>query len=134
VELSEDVPLSKPSEDRRAHPRYPAKIEMQGTPEEGGVVARMTTTDLSLGGLYCVSATDFPEMTRLAVRLMLPRDGTGNETHPLDIEAVVVRREPLSSPSGEPRFELALFFTNLENGDKEILSRVLNGSRAWATT
>ncbi len=90
-------------------------------------MARMVTSDLSLGGVHCISTADFPEMTRLAVRLMLPAT-TGNDTEPLDIEAVVVRREPYRSVNGEPRFELALFFTHMENTDRDMLTRYLNGN------
>jgi len=86
----------------------------------------MVASNLSLGGLYCVSAADFPEMTRLAVRLMLPTK-TGNETadQPLDVEAVVVRRRELASNSGQPRYELALFFTQIDNGGRKQLSNYL---------
>ena len=114
--------------ERRAHPRMRTELEVQGTPEAGGgVVARMVTSDLSVGGLLCVSTADFPEMTRLAVRLMLPCEQNGSDTEAVDVEAVVVRREAIRSVSGEPRFELALFFTNLRNGAREQLTRYLGG-------
>jgi hypothetical protein len=96
--------MSKTTVERRTHPRLARTIEIQGAPAEGGELARMTASDLSLGGLYCTSSADFPEMTRLAVRLLLPR--------PLDLEAVVVRRKQVPSSSGAPRFELALFFVS----------------------
>jgi len=117
--------LAEHTEDRRAHRRFPTQVELQGTPETGGVVARMVASNLSLGGLYCVSSADFPEMTRLAVRLMLPAKGNGDMA-PLDVEAVVVRREKLNSASGQPRYELGLFFTRVEDGEKEQLNRFLS--------
>jgi hypothetical protein len=119
--------LTKPSE-RRAHPRIPANLELQATPEKGGVVARMTAENLSVGGLYCTSNADFPEMTRVAVRLMLPISHNGrHSTRPLDIEAVVVRREPLPSGSnGEDRYKLALFFTSMDDIVREQLQSFLN--------
>ena len=117
--------MSDPSE-RRAHPRIPAEFVVRGTPEDGGIVARMVASNLSLGGLYCVSTADFPEMTRLAVRLMLPpKNGNQTEDQPLDVEAVVVRRRELESNSGLPRYELALFFTQIDNGGREQLSNYL---------
>jgi len=79
----------------------------------------MTASDLSLGGLYCSSTRDYPEMTRLAVRLRLPSDA------PIDVEAVVVRRERRASVSGEGRYELALFFTGMSDGARETLARFL---------
>jgi hypothetical protein len=130
----EDQLLSDSNTDRRAHPRYPSEVEVQGTPEEGGVVARMVASNLSMGGLQCTSTADFPEMTRLAVRLMLPTKVNGRlETRPVDVEAVVVRREPMTSASsGEERFELALFFTGVSTGDREILGRYLERQTASA--
>ena len=111
-------------DERRVHERVAATLEMQGTPEDGGVVARMVTSNLSLGGLHCVSTANYPEMTRLAVRLMLPLQSC-NESEPIDLEAVVVRQQELQSASGEPRYEMALFFTGLDNGDKKRLARYL---------
>lgn len=101
--------------ERRAHVRRPTNLTVQGTPDQGGVVARMQARNLSLGGLYCTASQDFPEMTRLAVRLMLPVSPEKASTEPVDVEAVVVRRERIPDSSvGHRRFEYGLFFTNLE--------------------
>jgi len=110
--------------DRRLHPRLVTTLAAQGTPEEGGVVARLTARNLSLGGLYCSSSVDFPEMTRLAVRLLLPLDGA-TEAVPLDVEAVVVRREETPAASGNGRYELGLYFTKLDATAREHLKRYL---------
>jgi hypothetical protein len=82
----------------------------------------MVASDLSLGGLHCSSSQDYPEMTQLAVRLLLP-DGSRVET--LDVEAVVVRRMELASSSGAPRFELGLFFTGLSDDARARLTKFL---------
>jgi len=107
--------VSKTSVDeRRIHQRRDTVLKMHGTADEGGAVARMVARNLSLGGLYCTSAQDFPEMTRLAVRLMLPVAGYG-KPEALDVEAVVVRREQITeATNGDQRYELALYFTGLE--------------------
>ena len=98
-------------------------MQVQGTPQEGGVVARMVASNLSVGGLYCTSSTDFPEMTRLAVRLMLPLgDGDPPELEPLEVEAVVVRRAERIAASGEPQYELALFFTGMDDAARKRLA------------
>ena len=67
--------MSKPATERRAHRRVEATFPMQGVPEAGGVVARMVAKDLSRGGLRCTSSADYPEMTRLAVTLLIPLAG-----------------------------------------------------------
>jgi hypothetical protein len=86
----------------------------------------MALKNLSLGGLYCTSTTDFPEMTRLAVRLVLPERGTECGA-PLDVEAVVVRRRALGSggTAGNGRYELALFFSSMSDHQRERLARFL---------
>jgi hypothetical protein len=117
--------LSRIPTERRAHQRIKTSVELEGAPDEGGVVARMTASNLSLGGLQCTSTSGFPEMTRLAVRMMLPVDGS--EEEPVDIEAVVVRCEEINNSSARAaRFRLALFFTGLEDSAKERLSEFIS--------
>jgi hypothetical protein len=121
--------LAKSSADeRRAHERHATELSVQGTPDEGGVVARMVARNLSLGGLYCTSSMDFPEMTRLAVRLMLPAEGegSGNGSVPVDLEAVVVRREENNRSQNGPRFDLALYFTNVDDAVRSQLQRYID--------
>lgn len=114
--------MTKPAADRRAHRRVEASFPVQGMPEAGGTVARMVAKDLSLSGLRCSSTSDYPEMTRLAVRLLLPHSGNG-EALPVDVEAVVVRREAVApAVTNEPRFELSLFFTRVDDTARKRLA------------
>ena len=111
--------------ERRAHHRIETDLQIQGSPEHGDIVARMTASNLSLGGLQCTSASGFPEMTRLAVRLMLPA-AHADESAPLDIEAVVVRCEEAErSCNGDARYTLALFFTRLDDIARERLTQFI---------
>lgn len=119
--------MSKKPTDRRSHARFGRTVEIEGISDgDNTIVARMVSRDLSLGGLYCTSSHDIPEMTRLAVRLMLPADGaTEPRTDPVDLTAVVVRRRKLASAAGAPRVELALLFTAISDRDRERLARFL---------
>lgn len=111
--------------ERRTHQRIETDLQIEGSPEHGGVVARMTASNLSLGGLQCTSASGFPEMTRLAVRLLLPEDRP-DESAPLDVEAVVVRcDEAERSCGGDARYTLALFFTRLDDIARERLTQFI---------
>ena len=114
--------------ERRRHPRVEARFEMRGSPCDGGVVARMVARNLSLAGLQCVSTADFPEMTRLAVRMLLP-DSADPAGRPVELEAVVVRSE-VEPPSlaGEARYRLSLFFTGVADDARECLARFLAAS------
>lgn len=114
--------------DRREHERVPVSVELEGAHPEHGVKARMTASNLSLGGMYCVSSHDFPEMTRLAVRMMLPEDGR-SPRNPVDLEAVVVRREQAPSPTGgNHHYHLALFFTRIADDDRVAIADYLQGN------
>ncbi len=104
--------------ERRSYPRFAHTIEVESQIAGQESTARMLASDLSIGGLYCSSSQDYPEMTRLAVRLMLP-DGA------LSVEGVVVRRTELTSVAGAPRFELGLFFTGLRDEARERLMSFL---------
>lgn len=118
--------MTKTTVERRAHARYPKSFELESHPGPDGIVARMVARDLSLGGLYCSTTADLPEMTRLAVRLLLSeRTPAATDGDPVDVEAVVVRRRKLPSATGSDRFELALFFTNMTDENRERLARFL---------
>jgi hypothetical protein len=118
-------PVSKTTVERRTSPRKTRSFEVQGR-ADAGELARMTARDLSLGGLYCTSSADFAEMTRLAITLMLP-DGRSGEPHPLDLQAVVVRRKEMNgAATGRPRFELALFFHALTDAQRSRLASFLD--------
>jgi c-di-GMP-binding flagellar brake protein YcgR len=118
--------VSKGTAERRLHARFPRTFEIEGKDGSGGTIARMVASDLSLGGLYCSSSRDFAEMTRLAVRLLLPTNGASPaDAEALDAEAVVVRRRKLKSASGNGRYELALYFTGISDADRERLARFL---------
>jgi len=114
--------VTPPTVERRSHARFSHHIDIEGPQDGQGTAARMVASDLSMGGLHCSSSHDYPEMTRLAVRLQLP-DGTRTET--LDVQAVVVRRTQLASSSGAPRFELGLFFTGMSDEAKATLANFL---------
>lgn len=119
--------MSDPNSERRAHERIDRTIEFEGFHSEQNAVARMVASNLSLGGVYCTSCTDFPEMTRLGVKMALPENGS------LDVEAVVVRRRALPSPSGgDARFELALFFTGIDEEQKALLKGYLQSTSSPA--
>jgi hypothetical protein len=111
--------------DRRAHRRHEAELDVQGQAAGQGLVVRMVTRNLSAGGVYCTSSHDFREMTRLAVRLMLPPSEEA-EPEPVDVEAVVVRRRELAAASGAARYEYALFFHKVAPGARERIERFLS--------
>lgn len=118
--------MSAPRNERRVHPRFPRSLELSGSAISGGASARLISSDLSLGGAYCTSDRAFPEMTRLAVRLLLPaREADRERAEPIDLAAVVVRHKRLlAHPEGE-RHELALLFTSMSPEQRDRLAHYL---------
>jgi hypothetical protein len=98
---------------------------MEGVPDAGGVFAEMQTENLSVGGVYCSSSQDFPEMTKLAVRLRLPMNDRRLSVATVEAEAVVVRRELVRAADGDPQYRLALFFTNMDDRSSDLLTDYL---------
>ena len=114
--------MSRTTLEKRSHARFPHRFEIEGPAGDGGTVARMVSRDLSLGGLQCSSSHDYPEMTRIAVRLHLPGD---EDPEPIDVESVVVRRSKLDAIADGERYELALFFTSMSDVCRERIARFL---------
>ncbi len=115
--------MTRSPAERRRHPRKPAEVSGKLRCQDTGRGATLITHNLSMGGAYCTSTVDFPEMTRLAVRLALP--GGNPEEKSIDVEAVVVRSERVVGEDRVPRYRLALFFTGLADGAEELLQQYL---------
>jgi len=87
----------------------------------------MSTTNLSLGGAHVVTNRYMPLMTRVEVTLHLPPDvGIESRPRPLKAEAVVVRVHPPAPSPGSRSFEMALFFSRMEQHDRTALARYLS--------
>lgn len=110
--------------ERRQHERHARTFSLTGLESNREVQARMVARDLSLSGLSCTSDICFDEMTRLALQLRLPIEEM-SEPETVDLEAVVVRHRPLISTNGDPRYELALFFTGVQEDARDKLKRYL---------
>jgi hypothetical protein len=111
--------------DRRKHPRIATEIVLRGMPEDGGESVQLVTENVSMGGVYCTSSVDLPEMTCLAVQMTLPgAGGDGSSADVIDVQAVVVRRELVDTTEGT-QFKLALLFTYLDERATDLLSKYL---------
>ena len=112
------------SEEKRRHPRVHDRLTLRSFFETGSV--EMATTNLSLGGAHVVTGRFMPLMTRVEVTLHLPPEvGVESRPRPVKAEAVVVRVEPPSPDSGAGSFEMALFFSRMEQQDRAALARYL---------
>ena len=65
-------------------------------------------------------------MAQVSVRLLL---SPGEDEDALDLRAVIVREKALEASNGDPRYELALFFTHMTNLERERLARFIAEGR-----
>ncbi len=114
------------SPEQRRYPRVTDRLTLRSsTPERG--VAEMTTTNLSLGGAQVLTSRYMPLMTRVEITLHLPPDdGAGARPRPVKAEAVVVRINPPAASRGATSYEMALFFSRMEQQDRTALARYLS--------
>ncbi|MFQ5766516.1 MAG: hypothetical protein ACE5ID_00815 [Acidobacteriota bacterium] len=88
--------MSPRGKEQRRHDRVPGRVTLR-TVATDLASSEMETDNLSLGGAYCLSHHSIPIMTRLRLNIFLPSsDGRKAQLHyPIEVDAVVVRSEPL---------------------------------------
>jgi len=90
----------------------------------------LETIDLSAGGLSCTAPVFLPLMTKMAVSLVLPANAGSvlPEERVVKGEAVVVRSEPpIPSKAEDASYRVALFFSRMDEADRDILQKYLKG-------
>ena len=108
------------TKDRRRQERVTVWSPIRLETEDGPVEA--TLRNLSLAGVCCTARSDYAEMTRLKVSIELPLDPQDpKERLQLDVEGVVVRCRPQRRGSARRRFELAIYFPDLKQKDRDML-------------
>jgi len=114
------------SPEKRSHPRVKDRLTLRSTSPEAGA-SEMSTTDLSLGGAQVVASRFVPLMTRVEVTLLLPpEEGIDSGPRPVRVEAVVVRIHPPEPNSEIEQYQIALFFSHMEQRDRNALARYLS--------
>lgn len=111
--------------DKRRHPRIVQRLRIRSRGED---MLELETIDLSAGGFSCTSPVHLAPMTKVALSLILPQtriEPTQRE-RVVNGEAVVVRAEPSAgtASNGGP-FRLALFFSHMEEEDRQLLQEFL---------
>lgn len=109
--------------DKRRHPRVAQRIRVRSTSREA---VELETIDLSVGGFLCTAPAFLPPMTKLAVSLVLPRPASASDDdRQVSGEAIVVRTEPSSQAHRGSVYRVALFFSRMEEPDRQKLQRFL---------
>jgi hypothetical protein len=148
--------MSPRGSEKRCHDRVSGRLTLQTLSSEYGKI-EMETDNLSLGGATCLSSKSIPLMTRLRLNIFLPStDGRPAHLHyPIEVDAVVVRSEPLNGTAPPRRttaggrstgradasrtdgqgaagaaYRLALFFSGMEEKDRQVLASYLRSFSA----
>ncbi len=105
--------------DRRQAPRAPERVPLSIT--DGGRDLQVETKDLSASGACCVLSQFIPLMTKVTLRLEV-QNGTTRVS--IRCTGVIVRIEPIGTPEA-PRYNMAVFFTDLSDQDRGAISRFI---------
>ena len=114
------------AERRRAHRTQTSLgVEVSGfsSGEEGGVL-RTQSLNLSAEGVYCTVSRFIPPLTRVRLALILPADSAlgGSEERTVHCDAVVVRSYPEREARGCSSYEVACYFTAMDEEDRQLLT------------
>jgi hypothetical protein len=109
--------------ERRRHPRVEEKIPLKIKDE--GFDAISVTKNISCSGVFCQVEGYFPLLSKVKIVLLLPSEEKA-KAHPIHIEGVVVRSEPVkSSPESNCR-NVAIFFSRIKRQDASKISNYIN--------
>ncbi len=103
--------------ERRSAARVAARLAMEIT--LGNDRARAESLNVSANGVYFASATYIPLLTRLRITLELP-ESSGRASR-VACDGVVVRSEPEEESPGTSEYEVACYFTEIADADRERL-------------
>ena len=103
--------------ERRSAASVPARLAMEIT--LGGGHARTESLNVSANGVYFASPTFIPLLTKLRIMLELPEDGASPSN--VTCDGVVVRTEPEVETAGEDDYQVACYFTDISESDRERL-------------
>ncbi len=108
--------------ERRKYRRVPIRLQLDG----GGARpdGRLETINLSAGGFSCRIGRSIEPLTKLALRMVIPAFGPGDQgERPIECTAIVVRCEPERGGSGH-RF--AACFLDLTREERDHISRYVD--------
>ncbi len=115
--------------ERRRAPRAPERIELAISEE--GQELRTETKNISAAGAYCTLERFIPPMSKLELRFDLPTVGSARRSK-VRCNGVVVRVEPVVTDGEAMRYNTALFFTDIDERDRQTISQFVRERLAAA--
>ncbi|MBU0754829.1 MAG: PilZ domain-containing protein [Planctomycetes bacterium] len=84
--------------------------------------------NISVSGLSCICSEQIPEMTLVDLKMQLPALPEEDlEFYPLSCKGAVVRCEPISRSNSRRKWMIAIYFTEVDDENKDILHRYVKG-------
>ncbi len=110
--------------ERRSHPRIKKDIKLRVT-AHGFDISAMTK-NISCAGALCEVNTSIPSMTRLDILLFLPNTTSEKRTKKIHTQGVVVRSEPNIFKKELLSTDIAIFFTDIKEKDRNAISEFVD--------
>src|SRR5262249_28776386 len=124
-----DMPTVQ-TKDRRGGERVTFHSPLTLTAPDGAEPAKLR--NLSVAGIACTTSCAYHEMTRVKITLDLEPEKTGAAGFRLEVTGAVVRCRPLRHGTGQRRYEVALYFTDLGDAAREKLAELVRSRVAPA--
>lgn len=84
--------------------------------------------NISVSGLSCISSEPIPEMTLVDLKMQLPALPEEDlDFYPLSCKGAVVRCEPMARCNSRSKWTIAIYFTEMDEENTEILHRYVKG-------
>jgi len=115
--------MSRPKVDRRRHARVEEKVPLKIKDEGFDTIS--VTKNISCSGVFCQVDGYFPLLSKVKIILLLPSEEK-SKAHPIHIEGVVVRSEPVKSSSNPNCRNIAIFFNRVKKHDMAKISTYIN--------
>lgn len=115
--------MARPKSERRKYPRVEEKIPLKLKDEEFDAIT--VSKNISCSGVFCQVEKTFPLLSKVKIVLLLPAEGK-TKAHPIYIDGVVVRTEPLRSAVKPNCHNIAIFFSKIKRQDRSKISNYIN--------
>ena len=80
------------------------------------------TMNISSSGVYCKLDKELPLMSRVKLILMMPDPAKESSLKDLEVYGVVVRQHPVTVDGAIKHYDVAIFFEDLSEKDKEVIA------------
>jgi len=115
--------MSRPKVERRKHQRVEQKIPLKIKDEGFDTIS--VTKNISCSGVFCQVDGYFPLLSKVKIVLLLPSEEK-SKAHPIHLEGVVVRSEPVKSSANSNCRNIGIFFSKIKKQDMTKISAYIN--------